>query len=190
MKQEELEKAVLEYFSQEDSFRLGFQSLTTVCELLPEARQLAENQYDDDEVEYKEEIRAALDQLVLDKVLESRWRDREYEASYRLVQTGTPEVDEPAAIDSALWTGLAKTRIDARNAKQVSLMIGRAIAQLNSSSATNEQIMQAAAYLKAAKELVDAPTPPSEIIWMLISKAADIIGMAGFFYTLFAPASN
>jgi hypothetical protein len=92
-------------------------------------------------------------------------------------------------VDSSTWTGLSKTRIDSRNARQVARMIDRALVEISSSGAGNEQIMQAAAFLRAAKELVEAPQPPSELIWQLVSKAADIVGLMGLFFMIFAPAS-
>ena len=99
-------------------------------------------------------------------------------------------VDSPITVDSSAWTGLTKVIIDARNAKAVSALIDQALISLPSSEAGNFQIMQATAYLKAAKELVDAPEPPSEEIWRLISKAADLVGLFGLFYTIFVQAMS
>ncbi len=94
-------------------------------------------------------------------------------------------------IESVNWTGLTdRTLIDARNAKVVSRLIEKALKALPESPASNFEHMQAAAYLKAAKELVEAPEPPSELIWQLISKAADLVGLIGLFYTIFAQAAS
>jgi hypothetical protein len=87
--------------------------------------------------------------------------------------------------DSAAWTGITQKLIDARNAKLVSSLIDKALLSLPISEAGNFKIMQAAAYLKAAKELTDAPEPPSELIWQIIGRAADLVGLLGLFAMLF-----
>ena len=90
--------------------------------------------------------------------------------------------------DSAAWTGLTATIIDARNARVISRLIDQALNSLSTSDATNFQIMQATAYLRAAKELTDAPEPPSEEIWRYIGRAADLVGLLGVFCGIFAQA--
>lgn len=100
------------------------------------------------------------------------------------VVTSTPE--PITSYDSARWTGLTNTVIDTRNAKAVTALIDNALLSLSASSAGNSEIMQAAAYLKAARELTDAPDPPSELIWEMISRAANLTGLLGLFYTLFS----
>ncbi len=99
-----------------------------------------------------------------------------------------PEVrfNPRVAIDSAKWTGLSKVIIDARNAKVVGALIDQALLSLSTSQAGNFQIMQATAYLKAAKELVEAPEPPSEEIWRVIGRAADLVGLLAVFCSIFA----
>ena len=99
-------------------------------------------------------------------------------------------LEVPTSINSSSWTGLTQTIIDARNAQAVSRMINLALDSLASSRAGNVQIMQAAAYLKAAKALVDAPEPPSALIWSLISKAADLVGLVVAFYAIFGSAAS
>jgi hypothetical protein len=100
-------------------------------------------------------------------------------------------IDTPTIINSTSWKGLTqRTIIDARNAKVVSQLIEQALTAIPDSAAGNFEHMQAVAYLKAAKELVDAPEPPSELIWQLISKAADLVGLVGLFYTIFAQAAS
>ena len=88
MKQTELEDALLKYLARDDSDEPTFQSLGTIQETLPEAKQLSEEMHDDDEVEDKEQIRIALDQLNADGLVESRIGEREYEPSYRISQDG------------------------------------------------------------------------------------------------------
>jgi hypothetical protein len=123
--QSELEDAVMAYLAKDDGDNPSFQSLTTIFELLPEASQLTEAQYDDDEIEDKEELRAALDQLVADGMVESRAGERDYEKSYRISQDGFyqavlgPEAlvsvageasSEP--ISSTAWTGSGLIYVD------------------------------------------------------------------------------
>jgi len=215
---EELEDALLAYLAKDDSDEPGFQSLTTIYERLPQARLLAEDFPEEDlGLEDKERVRVALDQLVMDGMAESRWGERDYEASYRVTQDGfyqavvgieglvpteqpgrgidyarpaAPTEQREALHDSALWTGLTTKVIDARNAEVVTKLIDNALSSLTTSSASNSEIRQAAAYLKAARELTDAPEPPSELIWELISRAANLTGLLGLFYTLFSQALN
>ena len=91
-------------------------------------------------------------------------------------------------VDTTSWTGLTAVRINARNARIVSSLIDTALGHLNKSEQGNEAIMQASAYLKAAQQLVDAPDPPSAVIWDMIQKAATIVSLAQVFYTIFQAA--
>ena len=134
---------------------------------------------------------AEFDQLVVDRPLNAL-----------LTESGDPMVTEsgdflvledaaeaePTSVDSSTWTGLTTTIVDARNAKAISNLIGKALDSLSASQAGNFENMQATAYLKAARELLDAPEPPSEEIWRLISRAADIVGLVSVFYAIFAQA--
>lgn len=221
MNEAELQDAVLAYLSHNDSEAGSFQSLTTIYEELPEAKRLArELDEDDRDTDDKEQVRAALDQLVMDGMAESHWGERDYEASYRISDQGAyeaafpggalvkhsdgttfsdgsryrngPATDqrEPSSFDSTAWTGLSRTIVDARNAQVVANLIDKALDVLPATGAANSDVMQAAAYLKAARELVSAPQPPSELIWQLISKAADVLGLFGLFYTIFAQAAH
>jgi hypothetical protein len=221
VRETELEDAILTYLSQDGQSARTFKSLTTIYEELPEARRLAiEVDESDRGIDDKEKVGAALDQLVMDKIVESRWGERDYEASYRITGQGAyeavfpgsalvthsdgatfsdgsryrngPETDrqEPMSFDSAAWTGLSRTVVDARNARVISNLIDRALDALPGTEAGNADIMQAAAYLKAARELSSAPQPPSELIWQLISRAADVLGLFGLFYTIFAQAAH
>lgn len=271
---EQTEQTILKYLSKDTDEYERFQSLTTIFEKIAKPNQSSAEFYDDDdEIESKLALQAALNEMVQDGLLESHWGERDYEASYRLTDEGTyqasgfkdyiaepppnvlltesgepliteggqfieledpiqdarpkadhlqavnastspPEISSPTlgitssgggrghgqgqygagsygdkeqAINSDAWTGLTrKTIIDARNAKLVSQLIEKALTALPESAAGNFEHMQAAAYLKAAKELVDAPEPPSELIWQLISKAADLVGLIGLFYAIFA----
>lgn len=125
MTQSELEDAVLAYLAKDDADNPHFQSLTTIFEMLPEARQLTEAHHDDDEVEDKEAIRTALDQLVTDGMAESRMGEREYENSYRISQDGFYQATlgsdalvsgvesvSSDSVRSAAWTGSGLVYID------------------------------------------------------------------------------
>ncbi|MFN3775531.1 hypothetical protein [Sphingomonas parapaucimobilis] len=219
MTEAELEDAILAYLAQDGLGARTFQSLTTIYEKLPEARLLASELVESDRgVDDKEQVRAALDQLVMDEMLEARRGERDYEAEYRITDQGAyetafpggalvthsdgttfsdgsryrngPELDReaPTSIDSAAWTGLSRTIVDARNAQAISSLIDKALDALPGTGASNSDIMQASAYLRAARELSSAPQPPSELIWQLIGRAADVLGLFGLFYTIFAQA--
>lgn len=218
MTAEELEDALLAYLAKDDSDEPDFQSLTTIYERLPQIRLLAQHFPEEDlGLEDKELVRVALDQLVEDGMAEAHWGERDYEASYRVTQDGfyqavlgfdglvstaqpergndyarpaAPTHERDALHDSALWTGLKSKVIDARNADVVIKLIDDALSSLTTSSVSNSDIRQAAAYLKAARELVDAPEPPSELIWEMIGRAANIAGLVGLFYALFSQALN
>lgn len=98
--------------------------------------------------------------------------------------------DRPIIVNSTSWTGLTKTVIDARNVNVISRQIEQAIDAISGAGAGNFETMQATAFLRAAKELVDAPEPPSQLIWQLISKAADVVGLFGLFFTLFSQSAS
>lgn len=112
------------------------------------------------------------------------------DGDYIVTEEAAGTDDAPITVASAAWTGLTQTIVDARNARVISSLIGRALDSLSASQAGNFEIMQATAYLKAARELVDAPEPPSEEIWRLISRAADIVGLASVFFAIFVQGLN
>ena len=115
MNQKQLENALMAYLARDDADRPRFQSLTTIYEKLPERHILTELHQDDDEIEDKEELRAALDQLVQDGIVETRWGEREYEGSYRITQDrlydervsaeGIVPAPNAPQTDSSDWTG-------------------------------------------------------------------------------------
>lgn len=92
------------------------------------------------------------------------------------------------SVDSASWTGLREFTVNSNNREKVRFGIGEARASLEGESLTNEQKSQAISLLNAAEELLDAPTPPSDIIWELVERAGAIAGIAGLFVTLFLAA--
>ncbi|MFK4793007.1 hypothetical protein [Sphingobium sp. ZW T5_29] len=105
-------------------------------------------------------------------------------------QDGATAVGQAITANSSAWTGLTRTIVDARNAAVISKLITKALDELPGEERGNVEVMQAAAYLKAAQELVNAPEPPSELIWQLISRAADVVGLIGLFYTIFSQATH
>ena len=75
------------------------------------------------------------------------------------------------------WRNLSKINISSGNVSQIDRMISEALDELSKSNRPNEAIMQASAYLNAAKQLLVAPSPPSALIWKLIERAAAIVGL-------------
>jgi hypothetical protein len=88
-------------------------------------------------------------------------------------------------VDTSAWTGLKAVRIHAANATIVSSLIEAAIDQLSTSQEGSEATVQAAAYLRAANELVNAPDPPSIVIWDLVQEAAAVAGLLQLFSVIF-----
>lgn len=97
-----------------------------------------------------------------------------------------PENPEPIRIDSRSWTGLTRVRVTHRNARAISGLIDTALSELSSNG--NANTAQARTLLLAAKELTDAPDPPSDIIWELIQRAGAAVGLLDIFFRIFAAA--
>jgi hypothetical protein len=90
-------------------------------------------------------------------------------------------------VHSETWTGIRSQVITAANADRVRVAILQAkdaVRDLES----NEKTAQAIAYLNAAEALIEAPEPPSDFIWELISRAGAICGVIGLFIALFTIA--
>jgi hypothetical protein len=83
----------------------------------------------------------------------------------------------PDEAEEQRWQRLKSIVIGANNFDSVSRLIDRSLDELSKAQLTNEQHRQAASYMLAAKELVNAPSPPSQIVWDLIQKAAAIAGL-------------
>jgi hypothetical protein len=64
-------------------------------------------------------------------------------------------------------------------------IVHRALQCLEKSEEGNEAIIQAATYLRSVLVLLEAPDPPTDVIWDLVGRAADISGLAQFFFGLF-----
>ncbi len=97
--------------------------------------------------------------------------------------------DEAADVGpySSAWTGLPKAGVLSEEAAD---RLKSALAVVNSalekSGATNEEKAQARAFALAIHALADAPEPPADLIWELVSKASQIAGIASFFVSLVA----
>ena len=93
----------------------------------------------------------------------------------------------PRSIDSSSWTGLPKQGVltaQATEKLKVALrIVDDAVAGANCS---NEERAQARAYALAIHALADAPEPPADLIWQLVSRANSIAGIAALFISLFA----
>jgi hypothetical protein len=99
-----------------------------------------------------------------------------------------PSLSEPDQVvsDSSVWTGINVVAVTADNKDVVRKKIDEAMALLDQHQLSNVQKQQAMILLNAARDLVEAPDPPSSIIWDLIARAADVTGLVGFFLALFA----
>ena len=89
-------------------------------------------------------------------------------------------------LDNLRWSRLKAIELSEENANVVTSLIDKSLAELQKQKISNEEHRQAAAYMLAAKELVLAPSPPSEIIWDLIQKASAIAGIVQIVLQIFS----
>ena len=94
---------------------------------------------------------------------------------------------DPAAISSEAWTGIARVRVEARNAKAISSLITSALDALGKDD--NANVAQARTLLLAARDLTDAPDPPSDLIWELIQRSGTVVGLLDLFVRIFSGLS-
>lgn len=90
------------------------------------------------------------------------------------------ELDFHLAADQAeeqRWQRLKHIVIGPNNSRTILRLIDQSLDEMAKAQLTNEQLRQAASYMLAAKELVNAPSPPSTIVWDLIQKSAAIAGL-------------
>ena len=84
------------------------------------------------------------------------------------------------------WSRLRQIVVDGSNADQISGLIDKSLDEISKLKLSNEEHRQASAFMIAAKELVNAPAPPSKIIWDLIQKAAAIAGIVQLLLPIFS----
>lgn len=91
-------------------------------------------------------------------------------------------------VDSASWTGPRSGSVLSENQRgRVLSAIGDAESRLQTLHFENNSVRsQVLALLGAAKDLTEVPEPPADIIWQLVGRAADVLGIAAFFATIFA----
>ena len=99
-----------------------------------------------------------------------------------------PETSPTITIDSSSWTGLRAKGVTVSNRARIKEAIGEARTLFEQRQLSNEQKVQALVLLRAAEELVNAPEPPSDIVWELINRAAAVCGIAGLVLTIFLTA--
>ena len=94
---------------------------------------------------------------------------------------------EPVRVWSETWTGISAVRVDARNAQAISNLITSALDELG--KVNNANVAQARTLLLAAKDLTEAPDPPSDLIWELIQRAGAVVGLIDIFIRIFSGLS-
>ena len=86
--------------------------------------------------------------------------------------------DTGETIHSAAWTGLPRAgTLDEKAAAAIICAISEAETKLSQLDAPNAEKAQMHAYLLAIRHLAEAPDPPADLIWTLISRAADITSL-------------
>ena len=101
-------------------------------------------------------------------------------------QKNESEISSPA-YDSASWTGLPKSFVLTDERRSAIVRELDAVEQiLPTSDVTQHDQAQARAYIVAAKTLLEAPEPESELAWQLIGKANNLAGIASLLVSLIA----
>lgn len=96
---------------------------------------------------------------------------------------GPPEI----MIDSSTWTGLSNNQtFSAARAARLLEELDQAAEKLDAMALDNSAKSQAYAYIVAAKVLAQAPEPPADLIWELISRLNAIAGIAGLLVSIIA----
>jgi hypothetical protein len=197
------ETALLQYFTADHDDDREFQSLSTVHLSFEPPTEWREHHWTDVAAfDDKENLKAILDQMVLDGLLQRDWADSEIEPSYRATEQGEYEAVfgldgyipsgsslEPIQVDTTDWTGLAKA-VSPENLKIIrehSKALQIAIMQ---SDADIETKNDACKRVEAVITLLDAPNVPwREVVSLLnhptvtaflaaVSLIQFIIGMA------------
>jgi hypothetical protein len=82
------------------------------------------------------------------------------------------------SVESSAWTG--RTLSTTQKAELV-VNLDEALTKIDSLTLTQEKRAQARAFLRAVRELADAPDPPFDLIEFMLRHVDRIIGIAGFF---------
>jgi hypothetical protein len=94
-------------------------------------------------------------------------------------------------VNSQSWTGLQR---DGVLGEEAVISLKAALSTIDDavlkSSASNQEIAQARAYVLAIHALADAPEPPADLIWELVSRANQLAGIASFFISIIALYSS
>ncbi len=93
-----------------------------------------------------------------------------------IVAESRPE--EPIAVDSASWTGRTLSTSDTAELVQ---NIDQALSKIDAINLTQEKRAQARAFLRAVRELAEAPEPPFDLIEYMLKNVDRMIGLAGLF---------
>jgi hypothetical protein len=82
-------------------------------------------------------------------------------------------------VDSRRWTGLSPDFVfDEKMKEKVLILLRQADDEIGRLTANNADVSQARALIKAARVLAEAPKPETEIVWTIIQRLADLIGIA------------
>lgn len=91
------------------------------------------------------------------------------------------------SFDSESWTGIPKTGVLSEAATtRLKAALANVDDAVSHSQASNEEKAQARAYVIAIQALADAPEPPADLIWEMITRANQLSGIASFFLSLIA----
>jgi hypothetical protein len=100
------------------------------------------------------------------------------------------EVDadgESRPVESSTWTGRAEPK--ALSNEQLRVLVKEldsAESQLERLDVSQEVRAQARAYILASRLLAEAPDPPVELIWSILTRANSLAGIASLFVSIFA----
>ncbi|OQW76178.1 MAG: hypothetical protein BVN33_05885 [Proteobacteria bacterium ST_bin13] len=95
--------------------------------------------------------------------------------------------EEPVRIDSQLWTGrVGRVLAETARRNELILLLENAEKDLSLVGASNSERALARAYIVAARTLAEAPEPPEDLIWELISRASALAGVASLLVAIIA----
>jgi len=91
------------------------------------------------------------------------------------------ESDDP--IDSPVPTDFFNDEVRRQNLVTSVVMVRK---QVDEGNLGNEERATALGYLDAISLLAELPKPPSDLIWKLVERASNLVGIASFFLSLYA----